>query len=102
MAHRVIWTAHAADDLIAIAEFIARASASNARTVLRSIIRQTRRLEEFPRSGRVVPEYSEVNVRELQSYPYRILYRLVADGVEILAIIHGKQLLPDLTSPPPA
>ncbi|MCK4641449.1 MAG: type II toxin-antitoxin system RelE/ParE family toxin [Candidatus Marinimicrobia bacterium] len=47
----------------------------------------------FPKAGRVVPEYSDPNLRERIYGNYRIVYRLKDGVVEIAAICHGAQLL---------
>ncbi len=48
-------------------------------------------LEDFPESGRVVPEFGLALVRELIVDDYRVLYELFVDRVEIFAIRHGSQ-----------
>jgi len=46
-------------------------------------------LSSYPKSGRIVPEYGEPSLRERIYQGYRIVYRLRADAVEIVAICHG-------------
>ena len=48
----------------------------------------------FPRSGRMVPEYEAPDIREVIERPYRIIYRIKADQIDILDVVHGAQLLP--------
>ena len=50
------------------------------------------RLEEFPESGRVVPEFPELPYREVVIMPYRFFYRVKGDIVWIVAVCHGAQL----------
>ncbi|MCP4108112.1 MAG: type II toxin-antitoxin system RelE/ParE family toxin [Desulfobacteraceae bacterium] len=39
--------------------------------------------------------FAEVlNIRELIEKPYRIMYRIKSDGIDVLAVIHGAKLLP--------
>jgi toxin ParE1/3/4 len=59
----------------------------------RKIVSQTRMLAQFPRSGRIVPEYDDENVRELIVYSYRIIYRLQENEVVIAAVVHGRRNL---------
>ncbi len=47
-----------------------------------------------PFSGRMVPEYQVDDIRELIEKPYRIIYRVKKDQIDVLAIIHGARLLP--------
>jgi toxin ParE1/3/4 len=51
-----------------------------------------RRLEEFPESGRVIPEFPDLPYREVVIAPYRFFYRLKGDTVWIVAVWHGAQL----------
>jgi plasmid stabilization system protein ParE len=51
-----------------------------------------RRLEKFPESGRVVPEYPELPYREATLPPYRFFYRLKGETVWIVAVWHGAQI----------
>jgi len=43
----------------------------------------------FPKSGRIVPEYKDENLREKIYQNYRIVYRIKKNLIEIVAIIHG-------------
>jgi len=45
-------------------------------------------------SGRSVPEYETDDIRETIENPYRIIYRIKPDQVDVLAVIHCAQLLP--------
>jgi plasmid stabilization system protein ParE len=61
------------------------------------IDRLTKRSEQiaaFPRSGRMVPEYEAPDIREVIERPYRIIYRIKTDQIDILAVVHSAQLLP--------
>ena len=51
-----------------------------------------RRLEEFPDSGRKIPEFPDLPHRELLVPPYRFFYRAVGETVWIVAVWHGAQL----------
>lgn len=93
MAHRVVWSTRAAQDLDAIASYIGADSPAYAGIVLKKILSQTRILEQFPRAGRMVPEFDDEGIRELLVYRYRIIYHLHADHVLVAAVIHGKQML---------
>ena len=51
-----------------------------------------RRLEDFPESGRIIPEFPELSYREVIISPYRFFYRIKADTIWIIAVWHGAQL----------
>jgi toxin ParE1/3/4 len=93
MAHRLVWSQRAVQDLEAIAEYIVQDSPAYAAGVVRTVINQTKMLSRFPRSGRKVPEFDDENIRELLAYSYRVIYRIQEEEVLIAAVIHGKRLL---------
>jgi toxin ParE1/3/4 len=45
----------------------------------------------FPEAGRIVPEIGDSNIREVFVYSYRLIYEIFPNGIEILALIHGKR-----------
>ncbi len=51
-----------------------------------------RRLDRFPDSGRVIPEFPELSYREVIIAPYRFFYRKEDDTVWIAGVWHGAQL----------
>ena len=51
-----------------------------------------RRLQKFPDSGRVIPEFRELPYREVIVTPYRFFYRVEGRIVWIVAVWHGAQL----------
>ena len=93
MAHRIVWSSRAAQDLDSIVDYIAGDSPAYAGVVLKNIVNQTRILARFPQAGRKVPEFDDENIRELVVYSYRIIYRLQPDEALIVAVIHGKRVL---------
>jgi plasmid stabilization system protein ParE len=53
---RILWSPQALSDLESIRDYIAHDSPRYAELVLRRLVAAVDRLEEFPKSGRVVPE----------------------------------------------
>ncbi len=51
-----------------------------------------RRLEDFPESGRTIPEFPDLPFREVIISPYRFFYRIKSDVVWIVAVWHDAQL----------
>ena len=59
------------------------------------ITQRSEQISTQPFSGRIVPEYETEDIRELIEKPYCIIYRLKQDQIDVLAVIHGAQLLPE-------
>ena len=91
MAHVVVWSPRAIDDVDSIAAYIAEDSEAYAASVVRAILAKASRLSEFPYIGRVVPEFDDEAIREVFAYSYRIIYRIEDNEITIAAVIHGKQ-----------
>ena len=62
--------------------------------MIENLISRSEQLSDFPRSGRTVHEFEAQGLREIIEGPYRVIYRAGAEQVDILALIHGSQLLP--------
>ncbi len=91
MAQKLTWTHEALNDLEMIADFIARDSDHYAKVFVKSIIGKCESLSDFPRIGRVVPEITNENIRELIISDYRVIYKYEDLHVSILRVIHGKR-----------
>lgn len=89
----VRWTPQAANDLDAIAEFISQDSPHYSSLFVLDVLYAVDRLDQFPKSGRVVPEIDDPLIREVILGNYRIIYRVHQDIVEILTVFHGSRLL---------
>ena len=93
----VKWSPEAIEDLESIAEFITRDSEYYARAVVTEILSVSRNVREFPLIGRVVPETGDERIRERFIYSYRLVYRVESDLILIVAVIHGKRLLENVS-----
>jgi toxin ParE1/3/4 len=88
------WTEPAARDLTTICDYVKEnRSAAAARSVALSIYDGISPLAEFPDMGRAG---RTEGTRELvfSGLPYLAIYRVRADAVEILRILHGAQKWP--------
>jgi toxin ParE1/3/4 len=92
---KAYWTDNSIGHLLGIYEYIARNSPVYAKRVVDRITRRSEQIAEFPLSGRKVPEYKSEDIREIIEKPYRIIYRIKSDQIDILAVIHGAKLLPE-------
>lgn len=86
---KVIWSPSALVDVNSIAEFISRDSVDQAALFVARLLEATDRLQEYPRSGRVIPEIGDKSCREIIYGSYRIMYRLENDDAWITGIVHG-------------
>jgi toxin ParE1/3/4 len=91
---KIRWTRNAAIDLAGIAEFIAEDNPKAAIVLVQKIKDSVRKMARFPRSGRVVPEFGDEEIREILVGHYRIIYRLAAKSIEILSVFEGHRLFP--------
>ena len=62
--------------------------------MIERLTNRSEQIASFPLSGRMVPEYEAPDVREVIERPYRIIYRIKPDQIDILAVVHGAQMLP--------
>jgi len=91
---RIHWTKNAIEHLVNIYEHIALNSPTYAKQIVDRITRRSEQITDQPLSGRKVPEYEAEDIRELIEKPYRIIYRIKSDQIDVLAVIHGARLLP--------
>lgn len=96
MAGKIRWSPRSVANLEQACEFIARDSPHYAAVLAKRVISIVEGLPEFPRSGRVVPEYQDENLREKIFQSYRIVYRIKDDIIEVAAICHGALPLPGM------
>ena len=92
MAERVVWSPEAAASFEKIVEYIAVNSHNYAALFARKVLELTAALESFPNVGRIVPEYSNDNLRELFHGNYRIVYRIKKGLIEVVALSHAARL----------
>lgn len=89
------WSPLAIERVSEIAEYIARDNLPAAQRWVEEIFDRMGQLERFPDSGRLVPEDpTRSDLREIIHGNYRIIYRVSPEGVDILTVRHGRQILP--------
>ena len=92
---KVRWTNNAIEHLLNIYKHIALNSPTYAKQMVDRITRRSEQIADQPLSGRKVPEYEAEDIRELIEKPFRIIYRIKSDQIDVLAVIHGARLLPE-------
>ena len=87
---RINWTFQAKKDLNAIAEYISKDSKRYAKLQVIRLKNRTRILKIQIRTGKIVPEINQENIRELIEGNYRIIYKIVENNqIDILTIHHS-------------
>lgn len=87
------WTERAVRDLVAIGDYVAGDDPAAARSWVERLRQRALKASQMPRSGRVVPEIGRDDVREVFQRTYRIVYRVVDDGIVVLTVFEGHRLL---------
>jgi len=87
----VFWTEAALAQLTAIRDYIGQTSPVYAGRMIDRILARGTQLTHFPTSGRHVPERPDPALREVLEGPYRVIYRVRPDRVEVLAVVHGRR-----------
>ena len=90
---KLLWTEEAISNLREIEEFIARDNAETAIKFVDELIDKAETLVENPKKGRIVPELSIEQIREIIYKKYRIVYLLKESSIEILTVFESHKLL---------
>ena len=92
---KVVWSDRALRSLAAIHERVSAASEeATAHQLVDRILRRGDQLATFPFSGRLVERYKRPGIRELIESPYRIVYRITGQQVQVIDVFHSAQLAP--------
>jgi toxin ParE1/3/4 len=93
MAHTLIWSAAALADLDEIETYIAERSPLNAQRVVERMWEAARKQCDFPNAARMIPEFQDPTRRETFVHQWRLMFRVKADHIRIMRIMHGRRLL---------
>lgn len=91
---KVHWTDTAREHLRAIHAYIATNSPQYAQRVVDRLTRRSQQIAEFPLSEREVAEFAVPQIRQVLEGPFRIIYFIKPDQIDVLAVIHGAQQVP--------
>jgi len=91
---KVVWSNRARKSLADIHSYISAESTDAANRSIDAILKRGDQLATFPKLGRVVDRYKRPGTRELVENPYRIIYRLRREAVEVIDVFHSAQLPP--------
>ncbi|MBW2018349.1 MAG: type II toxin-antitoxin system RelE/ParE family toxin [Deltaproteobacteria bacterium] len=89
---KVKFTPSARAQFLSALSYIRKDKPSAAVSFLNRAEKILRRLEDFPESGRIIPEFPELPYREVVISPYRFFYRSKNNIIWIVGVWHGAQL----------
>lgn len=90
----MIWSNTAIEHLLTLFEQISKDSPLYAQRIIERLIDRSEQIAVFPLMGREVPEYQVRDIREFLEPPFRLIYQLHADQIDVLAVIHSTRILP--------
>lgn len=90
---KLMWTNEALIRLIEIEEYISEDSPTRAQKFTNQIIQKAESLKKHPQKGRVVPEFSILELRELIYKNHRIVYKIGQDSLNILTVFESHRLI---------
>jgi addiction module RelE/StbE family toxin len=93
---KINWTDNSLQDLKDIKAYIARDSDFYATRFIEKLIDGVDSLSTFPEMGREVPEAQSELIRELIYRPYRIIYQIKKNYIDIITVVNSHR---DLNNP---
>jgi toxin ParE1/3/4 len=90
---KLTWTNESLNRLIEIEDYISEDSPRRALDFVNQIIQKAESIKKHPRKGRVVPEFSIPEIRELVYKNYRIVYIIRTESLEILTVFESHRLI---------
>jgi toxin ParE1/3/4 len=97
---KIRWTRSAVADVRRLRDYIAHDSQAYADRFVQKMFEGIGKAATFPYAGRRVPEADSDDIREILFRNYRIMYRVEAEGILILMVIHGARDVSRITPKP--
>jgi addiction module RelE/StbE family toxin len=96
--HKIIWSTHAKQDLIALYNYISLDSLTTAKKIINKIKQATFKLKKFPNIGHSILKETNptINYQEIIIKSWRIIYFLENDQINIVAVIDSRRNLKDI------
>ena len=98
MAFRLTWSPASRLDLTGLLSYIMESNPTTARNFARNVFKSVERLNTFPESGRIVPEFNDPLIREVICKPCGIVYRIKRKEclIEIVRVWHAARGIPEI------
>lgn len=90
---KLYWTKQSLLNLQEIEDFISQDNLNAAIKLTNKLISLVEDLIIFPEKGRIVPELSITQIREILYKNYRIVYLIKKNSIDILTVFEGHKLL---------
>ena len=97
--YAVVWTGVALRDIESIVNYLVAEASGRSESIVERIIARGEALETLPERGRTPPELRAINDRtwrEVQESPWRLLYRISGQTVEIHGVLDSRRSLADI------
>ena len=91
MGKPIRWSRQSLEHLEDVYSFVAQDSPYYASLLIEKIFEAVERLNDFPEMGRIVPESGDETTRELIYKGYRIIYQIMDERLEVIAVFHGSK-----------
>jgi len=90
---KIYWTKESLLNLQEIEDFISQDNPNAAIKLIDKLISLVENLIDFPEKGRIVPELSISQIREILYKNYRMVYLIKKNSINILTVFEGHKLL---------
>ncbi len=93
---KVVWSAESLERLADIKHYIEKDDPLAAHEQIERLLKRGESLATVAKRGRRVPEYPELDLRELLDRPYRLIYRIdeKLQVIQIQTVMHYRRNLP--------
>ena len=92
--YRITFAVSAVHDLEAIRSWYAGQQIPKVgERLIKEVFLAVERLADFPMSGRIVPEFGNVHLREIIYPPFRIVYRIDERSVRIVRVWRSERVI---------
>ncbi len=89
---RVKFLISAMEEMRSIKTYIAKDNPKAAIIMIKRIRAAVKHLTDFPYSGRIIPETSNPQLREVIVSNYRVMYQITDTAIHIFAVYEGHKL----------
>ena len=92
---KIIWSDEALADLEGVFQYLSLGSLVYAERYVAAAYDRVQILSQHPKIGKAVDEWQDQNFREIQYFPYRVIYEIRGEAVILHAFIHSRRAIPE-------